>query len=71
MATDPDGDTLTFALQSAPAGMTIDPRSGELEWRFGREAAGTHQVRVTVTDGYAEEPSWQEFQLNILGRGGR
>ena len=71
VATDPDGDTLTFALQSAPAGMTIDPRSGQLEWRFGREAAGTHQVRVTVTDGYAEEPSWQEFQLNILGRGGR
>ncbi len=71
VATDADGDSLTFALQNAPAGMTIDPRSGRLEWRFGREAAGTHQVRVTVTDGHSEEPSWQEFKLNILGQGGR
>ncbi len=71
VATDPDGDSLIFAFQNAPAGMTIDPRSGRLEWRFGREAAGTHHVRVTVTDGHSEEPSWQEFKLNISGQGGR
>src|SRR5262249_15500841 len=31
-ATDPEGDALQFALQTSPAGMTIDPGSGLIRW---------------------------------------
>jgi hypothetical protein len=31
-ATDVDGDSLTFSLPEAPAGMTIDPASGLIRW---------------------------------------
>ena len=31
-ATDPDEDKLTYSLKSAPAGMTIDPKTGAIQW---------------------------------------
>jgi uncharacterized protein (TIGR03437 family) len=47
-ATNPNGGTLHFALDSGPAGMTIDPATGVLSWlaTFVGE-----RVEVTVTDG--------------------
>ncbi len=48
-AFDPDaGDTLSFALQTAPAGMTIDPATGGINWTPG--ATGVVDVIVQVTD---------------------
>ncbi|RMF88168.1 MAG: hypothetical protein D6739_00520, partial [Nitrospirae bacterium] len=48
-ASDPDpGDTLTFALDTAPAGMAIDPGSGRITWTPA--AAGAFAVVVRVTD---------------------
>ncbi|MCP5443670.1 MAG: putative Ig domain-containing protein [Chromatiaceae bacterium] len=50
-ATDPDaGDTLTFALDTAPAGMTIDPASGLIEWTPTNAQVGDNAVKVRVTD---------------------
>ena len=50
-ATDPDaGDTLTFALDTAPAGMTIDPASGLIEWTPTNAQVGDNAVEVQVTD---------------------
>src|SRR5437660_1726412 len=52
-ATDADlpANTLTFALVSAPTGMTINPASGAISWTPS-EAQGpsTNVVRVGVTD---------------------
>ncbi|PID64382.1 MAG: hypothetical protein CR977_03920, partial [Gammaproteobacteria bacterium] len=48
-ATDADGDTLTYALQNAPAGMTINAQSGLIEWT--PVAAGSISFTVTVDDG--------------------
>lgn len=31
-ATDPDGDTVSYRLVEGPAGMSLDPASGRLEW---------------------------------------
>ena len=63
-ATDADGDALAYALESAPAGMTIDVKSGRIEWRIANGVQGTHRVRVAVRDkldGYA----FQEFELAL------
>lgn len=51
-AVDPDNDPLTFALTTAPAGMTIDPDSGLIEWTPGQQAAKSnpHAVVLTVSD---------------------
>jgi hypothetical protein len=50
-ATDPDaGDTLTFSLDTAPNGMTIDPASGLIDWTPTPAQIGDHNVQVRVTD---------------------
>ena len=50
-ATDPDvGDILTVSLDVAPAGMTIDPSSGLIQWTPDGTQAGGNVVAVRVTD---------------------
>jgi hypothetical protein len=50
-ATDPDpGDVLTFSLATAPAGMTIDPVTGLLQWTPAPAQAGAPPVTVRVQD---------------------
>ena len=42
-ATDPDpGDMLTFSLPTAPAGMTIDPSAGLIQWTPTASQLGSH-----------------------------
>lgn len=63
-ATDPEGDPLTYALETAPAGMVIDKTSGRIQWQVPADVKGTQRVRVGVRDnrdGYA----FQEFDLAI------
>ncbi len=63
-ASDPEGDPLTYTLQTAPSGMTIDKMTGRIEWRIAAETKGTHRVRVVVEDdrnGHA----FQEFDLSL------
>jgi len=49
-AVDPEGDTLTYALDASPTGMTIDPESGLVQWTPSDAQAGNHTVTVRVTD---------------------
>jgi RHS repeat-associated protein len=49
-ATDPEGQVLGYALEDAPAGMTIDPASGLIQWI--PLADGTFSVTVAVDDGH-------------------
>lgn len=51
-AVDPDGDVLAFALGQGPAGMTIDPDTGLVQWLSDQTAAqfNPHNVEVTVHD---------------------
>lgn len=51
MASDEDLDTLDYVLIDPPAGMTIDNASGLIEWKPARNQAGTHTIKVQVTDG--------------------
>lgn len=63
-ASDPDGDPLTFSLESAPPGMTIDAATGQLEWKIPEGLSGSFQVRIIVTDGDAQ--SFQQFALSLV-----
>jgi subtilase family serine protease/fibronectin type 3 domain-containing protein len=48
VATDADGDALTYALLTAPPGMTIDADTGLITW--AQLASGDHLVTVQVKD---------------------
>ncbi len=51
-ATDPDiGQTLTFALVSAPGGMSINPTTGTISWTPAQtQSPSTNTILVSVTD---------------------
>ncbi len=50
-AEDPDGDVLSFQLDDAPPGLSIDPASGFLRWRGSEtQGAGTYRVGIRVQD---------------------
>ena len=49
--TDPDGNTLTYSLTTAPSGAVINPSTGGFTWTpSGAQGALTHNVTVLVTD---------------------
>lgn len=50
-ATDPDGDTLTYALTVKPSGMTINTSTGAISWTPTSVQVGDYNVTVVVTDG--------------------
>lgn len=49
--TDQDGDALSYALDDAPEGMTIDPQSGTIRWQLKDSDYGERTIRVKVSDG--------------------
>lgn len=69
-ATDRDGDKLSFSLDAAPPGMTIDPDTGALAWRITGDVTGAHEVRIAVRDGHVAEPTVQEFSLALNPKAG-
>lgn len=48
-ASDPDGSTITYALDTAPAGMTIDAAAGEIAWTPAYAQEGSNAVRVRAS----------------------
>lgn len=65
-ATDPDaGDTLTFSLITAPAGMTINATTGLIQWTPTTGQAGAHAVKVQVRDQGALAAT-QEFTVTVV-----
>lgn len=64
VASDPDGDPLTFAVQSAPSGMTLNTQTGALSWTPTDSQLGNHPVSLRATDdgGLA---TVQSFNVNV------
>lgn len=64
VAKDPDGDPIAFSLENAPAGMTIDSRSGRITWQAPQGQSGRveMQVRIAADDGDGGV-GYQEFTL--------
>ncbi len=64
IASDPDGDALTYALDSGPIGMSIAATSGRLSWLPTNSQVGANNVVVRATDTgglYAT----QSFTINV------
>jgi large repetitive protein len=64
-ATDTNGDTLTYELSIAPAGMTIDTQTGLIQFDTTVAQIGNHQVQVQVSDDRGEVTK-QSFTLSII-----
>jgi hypothetical protein len=61
-AVDPENDPLTFALESAPSGMTIDEKSGRIQWKVPAASAGVYRVKVLVKD---DHQGWASQELDV------
>ena len=66
-ATDPEKDPLTFTLDTAPAGMTVDS-FGRIRWQatVADLAGSPHTVQVTVTDAFGAASDPQTFTVDVL-----
>jgi len=66
MATDANGDTLSYSLTQAPAGMTINATTGQIAWTPASAQTGTQAVTARVADpgGLA---ATQAFSINVVG----
>jgi hypothetical protein len=69
-AEDINGDTLTYALTTAPSGMTINSSTGLISWTPAAPQEGLNPVTVSVTDGNGGEDT-QSFSVNVAAVGGQ
>ncbi|MBM4239188.1 MAG: hypothetical protein FJ154_06595 [Gammaproteobacteria bacterium] len=68
-ATDPDGDTLTYALSGAPLNSTFNAATGEFSWPSS--VAGNYTLTVTATDGtFTSAPQSLTLTINAPRGGG-
>jgi hypothetical protein len=63
-ATDAESDAITFSLETAPTGMTIDEHKGSVSWQISPDQIGVHKVRILVKDSQGAI-TFQEFELNL------
>jgi hypothetical protein len=61
-ATDSDGDRLSYELETAPVGMTIEPGTGQITWLIPPGNRGVFHVKVLAKDGQGGT-AYQEFDL--------
>ncbi len=63
-AHDPDGDALSFKLETGPDTMTINASSGLIEWNFATMPEGNFPVNISVEDGHGGQAE-QSFELQM------
>lgn len=63
VASDPDGDPLTYALEQAPEAMSIDAQGG-ISWVPANDSSGFYPVTVRVEDGRGGY-ALQEFTIAV------
>ncbi len=63
-ANDPDHDPITFVLKTGPKGMTMDQKTGVLEWNIQKEDRGTHQIEIEALDNEGAK-SIQRYVLTV------
>jgi hypothetical protein len=66
LATDPDGDLLTYSLTKSPMGMKIDANTGKIDWTPPQphHDGMLYPVEVTVSDGKGGETT-QSFSISV------
>jgi hypothetical protein len=63
-AADAESDAITFSLETAPPGMTIDEQKGFVSWQIAPNQIGVHKVRILAKDSQGAI-TFQEFDLNL------
>ena len=63
-AQDAELDLLTFGLDAAPIGMTVDPSTGLVSWYPTADQVGTHAVQLRVSDGRGGS-AVQQYSLQV------
>ena len=63
-ATDAESDAITFSLETAPPGMTIDEHKGSVSWQISPDQIGVHKVKILAKDSQGAV-AFQEFDLNL------
>ncbi len=64
-AVDPDGDQpLTYELLQAPSGMGVDATSGIVTWAVPRDANGSFQIELSVSDPHGAR-TLQRYSLDL------
>jgi hypothetical protein len=64
-AEDPDGDEVEVVLKKSPAGMTIEPATGQIKWDFAKEKPGSeYKIEIVATDTEGDNYT-QEITLTI------
>jgi len=63
-ATDAESDSITFSLETAPSGMSIDEHKGSVSWQISPDQIGVHKVRILAKDSQGGI-TFQEFELNL------
>lgn len=66
-ASDPDGDDLTYSVQSLPAGASFNETSRTFAWTPGYGTAGNYTVTFTVTDNGSPNKSDSEDVTITVG----
>ncbi|MGE4182479.1 MAG: Ig domain-containing protein, partial [Limisphaerales bacterium] len=70
--TDLPANTLSYSLDPAPPGMTIDPSTGEIAWNPLESQVGTHAVTVKVADNATPNlDATRSFVVTVTGEGAR
>ena len=67
-ATDADGDPITYVLEDAPPGMTIEANTGRIHWGVTPDLKGSYRVRVVAKDPQGGFTT-QEFNLSLKNTG--
>lgn len=63
-AVDGEGDSVTYKLEVAPPGMTINEQTGHVQWSVPIDSPGNYHVRVQALDDRGGS-SFQEFTLSF------
>jgi FtsP/CotA-like multicopper oxidase with cupredoxin domain len=69
VATDADGDVLTYSLTTAPAGMTINASTGLVSWTPATNQGGANPVALRATDPTARFAT-QSFSIAVASGAG-
>ncbi|MBA7543976.1 hypothetical protein ES705_36321 [subsurface metagenome] len=63
-ASDPNGDSLTFAFTIKPEGMDINSESGLISWTPTNNQVGNHRIIIEITDGKYNVR--QDFKIEVV-----
>lgn len=63
-AVDPEGDPVSYRLETAPPGMVINAETGHIHWPLPAGQQGTFRVKVVALDGQGGA-AHQEFDLTL------